>query len=57
MNGSSDREGRVEVCIESVWTALSSLGLDRHTYAAQVVCRQLDLPYQCKFKMTLFMFL
>ena len=54
MNGSSGRDGRVEVCLESMWTALFSFRLDRYTYAAQVVCRQLDLPYQCKFKKTSF---
>ena len=45
MNGSSDREGRVEVCIGNTWTAVSENGWDYRE--AQVVCRQLNLPYQC----------
>ena len=45
VNGSSDREGRVEVCIGNTWTAVSEYGWDYRE--AQVVCRQLDLPYQC----------
>ena len=54
MNGSSSEgegegEGRVEVYLNSTWTAVSQYGATGWDYNdAQVVCRQLNLSYQCK---------
>lgn len=39
INGESDNEGRVEVCIDGVWGLVSSTGWN--TADAKVVCRQL----------------
>ena len=46
IGGSSENEGRVEICRDSVWAAVAHKGWDQRE--AQVVCKQLGFPYECK---------
>ena len=42
MNGIIEQEGRVEVCIDSVWGSVCDEGWDKTD--AHVVCRQMGHP-------------
>jgi deleted-in-malignant-brain-tumors protein 1 len=46
MDGNSTSEGRVELCTQGLWGAISISGWDSNE--AVVVCRQLGLPWECK---------
>lgn len=49
VNGSVPSEGRVEVCSGEVWGSISAFPGYRWLFAeAEVTCRQLGLPWQCK---------
>ena len=57
VNGSTPQEGRVELCVQGLWVSVS----DHTTYSrhpttwtadhARVVCKQLQLPWECKLKL------
>ncbi len=47
MNGQTDREGRVEICIEGIWGTVCDDGWD--VTDTRVVCRQLGYPTLGKF--------
>ena len=42
VNGATDYQGVVEVCLNSVWGLISDSGWDYQD--AKVVCRQLNMP-------------
>ena len=46
MNGSSDGEGRVEVCYQGVWTTVDGYSWDYRD--ARVLCRQLGYDDKCE---------
>ena len=45
-NGTSSNNGIVQVCHENLWGNIASSYWNRS--AAEVVCRQLGLPWECK---------
>lgn len=45
-DGRTEMKGRVEICIKGVWGAVTDTDWDYK--AASVVCRQLQLPSECK---------
>ena len=48
VGGNSTSEGRVELCTQELWGANSTSSWDLND--AKVVCRQLELPWQCELK-------
>ena len=46
VGGNSTSEGRVEVCAQGVWGVIGYPGWSLND--AEVVCRELRLPWQCK---------
>ena len=46
VNGSSDREGILEVCYQAVWTTVD--GYDWYYRDARVLCRQLGYHDTCE---------
>ena len=48
VGGNSASEGRVELCAQGLWGAISTSSWDLND--ARVVCRQLGLPWQCELK-------
>ena len=44
VNGLSNLEGRVEICVEGVWGTICDNNFDVND--ARVICRQLEYPYQ-----------
>ena len=51
VNGFSDYEGRVEVCLNGVWGTVCDDSWS--TNDAKVVCRQMNLSYESKFRLCL----
>ena len=47
VDGNSTLEGRVEVCTQGLWGAITTSSWDSND--AKVVCRQLGLPWECEF--------
>ena len=47
VDGNSTFEGRVEVCTQGLWGAITTSGWSSND--AVVVCRQLGLPWECEF--------
>ena len=47
VDGNSALEGRVEQCTQGLWGAISYSGWSSND--AEVICRQLGLPWQCMF--------
>ena len=50
VDGSSPNEGRVELCQNDQWGRVCGNNWDRDD--ARVVCRQLELPTQCKLMLS-----
>ena len=48
VDGNSTLEGRVELCAQGIWGAISASSWDLND--ARVVCRQLGLPLLCELK-------
>ena len=46
MDGNSSLEGRVEICSQGLWGAITYRSWDRND--AMVVCRQLGYPWKCE---------
>ena len=46
MDGNSTSEGRVELCAQGLWGAVTTSRWDSND--AKVVCRQLGFPWECK---------
>ena len=47
VDGNSTLEGRVELCTQGLWGAITTSSWD--TNYAKVACRQLGLPWECEF--------
>ena len=47
VDGNSTLEGRVELCTQGLWGAITTSRWDSND--AKVVCRQLGLPWECEF--------
>ena len=47
VDGNSTFEGRVELCTQGLWGAVAASSWDSND--AKVVCRQLGLPWECRF--------
>ena len=52
VNGSSTLEGRVEVCTQGLWGAISVYQSWNPSNDATVICRQLGFPWECEFMHT-----
>ena len=48
VDGNSTFEGRVELCTQGLWGAITTSGWSSND--AEVVCRQLGLPWECEFQ-------
>ena len=46
VNGGNESEGIVEICRDEAWGSIATLGWS--VYDAQVTCRQLGYPSECK---------
>ena len=51
MGGNSTSEGRVELCNQGLWGAITTSSWDSND--ARVVCRQLGLPWRCELNLIL----
>ena len=55
VGGNSSLEGRVEICYESLWGAITYYGFSwRRPWDANdamVACRQLGLPWECEYSL------
>ena len=52
VRASSANDGVVEICVDGVWGSITPSGWDYRE--AQVVCRQLGLPWESKFTHVIF---
>ena len=48
VGGNSSLEGRVEMCYENLWGAITYHIYDWDANDAMVACRQLGLPWECE---------